>query len=107
MGLFTRIDSVDARTALAQAGAGTAILLDVREQREWSRERIGGTRHIPLSRLSARSSELPRDTPIIAVCRSGHRSAAAAKSLKRGGYTALNLRGGLTAWKRAGLPLER
>jgi rhodanese-related sulfurtransferase len=104
MRLFTRIESVDARTALTRIAAGEAILLDVREQAEWNSEHVGGSLHIPLSRLRSRLDDLPRETTIIAACRSGHRSAVAARTLTRAGYSTANLRGGLSAWKRAGLP---
>lgn len=106
MRLFTRIDSVDAETALARVAAGEAVLLDVREQGEWRREHIEGALHIPLSRLKGRIDELPRDRPIITTCRSGHRSAVAVRALTHAGHSATNLRGGLAAWKRAGLPLS-
>lgn len=106
MRLFTRIDSIDAETALARARAGEAILLDVREQSEWQHEHIEGALHIPLSRLKGRIDELRNDRPIITTCRSGHRSAIAARTLTGAGYSTTNLRGGLAAWKRAGLPLS-
>jgi rhodanese-related sulfurtransferase len=48
---------------------------------------------------------LPHDTAIVTVCRSGHRSALAARTLSRAGHDVLNLKGGLNAWSRAGLPL--
>ena len=101
MGLFTRIESVDAGDALAQVRSGAAVLLDVREQAEWNHDHVDGTLHIPLSRLKRRLAELPRDTTVITACRSGHRSAIAARMLTRTGYHAVNLRGGLGTWKRA------
>ena len=79
--------------------------LDVREDDEWQAGHIDGARHIPLRDLSARAGELPKDRPIIAVCRSGSRSAVAVRGLKQLGYDAENLDGGVTAWSKAGLPL--
>jgi rhodanese-related sulfurtransferase len=81
-------------------------LLDVRELDEWQAGRIAGSQHIPLGELRGRLGEVPKDRTILAVCRHGNRSDAAARGLRTLGYTALNLEGGVTAWKRAGLPLE-
>ena len=80
-------------------------LLDVREDDEWQAGHIDGAQHIPLGQLGERLGELPTGASIVAVCRSGSRSAAAVRGLKQLGYTAENLDGGVTAWSRAGLPL--
>lgn len=79
--------------------------LDVREDDEWQAGHIEGARHIPLGELSRRVDELPKGRPIVAVCRSGSRSAAAVRGLRQLGYDAENLDGGVTAWSKAGLPL--
>jgi rhodanese-related sulfurtransferase len=79
--------------------------LDVREDDEWQAGHIDGARHIPLGELSGRIGDLPKDRPILAVCRSGSRSAAAVRGLRQLGYDAENLDGGVTAWAKAGLPL--
>jgi rhodanese-related sulfurtransferase len=80
-------------------------LVDVREDDEWQAGHIDGARHIPLRELGARAGELSKDRPILAVCRSGSRSAAAVRGLRQMGYEAENLEGGVTAWSKAGLPL--
>ncbi|MGO9083413.1 MAG: rhodanese-like domain-containing protein [Streptosporangiaceae bacterium] len=82
-----------------------AILLDVREDTEWRAGHAPGARHIPLSRLPARMKDLPAHRTVITVCRSGHRSAGAAAMLARNGREVVNLRGGMHAWARAGLPV--
>jgi rhodanese-related sulfurtransferase len=81
-------------------------LLDVREPDEWLAGHIAGAQHIPLGELRERLAEVPKDRTVLAVCRSGSRSEAATRGLRTLGYTAENLEGGVTAWKRAGLPLE-
>ena len=80
-------------------------LLDVREDDEWTAGHIDGAQHIPLAQLSARLEELPKERTIVAVCRSGGRSEAAVGGLRRLGYKAENLEGGVNAWDRARLPL--
>ena len=88
------------------AGRGDLHLLDVREPEEWQAGRIAGSQHIPLGQLRERLGEVPKDRTILTVCRHGNRSDAAARGLRTLGYTVENLEGGVTAWTRAGLPLE-
>lgn len=93
----------EARALLARDGA---LALDVRESFEWQHGRIREALHIPLGELGARLHELPRDRRIVAVCRSGSRSAAVTGALRQRGYDAVNLAGGMLAWAGSGLPLE-
>ena len=94
------VEAVDAGARLADLH-----LLDVREPDEWRAGHIDGAQHIPLGQLRERLGEIPTGTPILAVCRHGNRSESAARGLRTLGYTVENLEGGVTAWKRAGLPL--
>ncbi len=90
-----------------EANARTDLhLLDVREPDEWDAGHIAGAQHIPLGQLRGRLAEVPKDTPILAVCRHGNRSDSATRGLRTLGFTVENLEGGVTAWKQAGLPLE-
>ncbi len=82
-----------------------AVLVDVREPYEWQAGHAPKARHIPLSQLAQRARELPEGRPLIMVCRSGNRSARAAAALARQGRTVSNLRGGMHAWSRSGLPV--
>ena len=81
-------------------------LLDVREPDEWEAGRIEGAHHLPMGQLAARQEEIAEDRPVVAVCRSGARSGQVASALRRAGYEAYNLRGGLKAWSRADLPMS-
>ncbi|WP_018584071.1 rhodanese-like domain-containing protein [Salinispora arenicola] len=95
---------VDATTAAHLVSDGTAILLDVRETDEWAAGHAPGARHVPLGNLDP--DTIPDDRPVIAVCRSGRRSATATAQLRAAGLDASNLTGGMTAWARAGLPVR-
>ena len=99
----TTVDVAEARRR-HQAGA---VLVDVREPEEWRRGHAPGATHIPLGALGGRIGELPRDRDVLLICRSGSRSGTAQRALRRQGYDrALNVDGGMTAWARAGLPME-
>ena len=91
-----------------QAAGERLFLLDVREASEYAEAHIVGSKLIPLSQLANRIAGLPQDQPIVAVCRSGNRSSVAMSVLKRAGFSnVLNLRGGMLAWTRSGLPVKR
>jgi len=81
-----------------------AQVVDVREPAEVADGMIAGARHIPLGDLGARLGELDKSRPVVAVCRSGRRSAAAADQLAAAGFTAYTMTGGMLDWTAAGLP---
>lgn len=80
------------------------FVLDVREPSEYRQGHIPGSVLIPLSSLATRMRELPTDQLIVAVCRSGNRSGMATGLLRQAGYKALNMVGGMNAWRG---PTER
>jgi rhodanese-related sulfurtransferase len=98
---YQTIKAVDASALIADG----AILLDVRDRHEWQAGHAPKARHIPLGQLAARHHELPANRTVITVCRSGMRSAQAARFLAARGQPVANLSGGMHAWARAGLPV--
>jgi len=80
-------------------------VVDVRYPNEWEAGHIDGAVHIPLDYVLDRVEELYRGRPIVTVCRSGSRSAEAAKDLAREGFDVQNLEGGMQAWAAQGLPV--
>ncbi len=98
------VASVDVPTLAARlAGDDPPFLLDVRESWEWAVGNLGGrgARLVPLAELEDRLAELPRDRPIVVYCKSGQRSATAARLLAGRGFPSVaNLDGGIAAWAR-------
>jgi sulfur dioxygenase len=89
--------------------ANDVQLIDVRGPDEYSGPlgHIRGARLIPLGELSERSDEIERDRPVVAVCRSGARSAQAVVLLQKAGYTKVaNLAGGMLRWRATSHPVE-
>ncbi len=87
-----------------------ALVLDVREDKEFASGHIPKAKHIPLGKLSSRMQELDKfkTQPILVTCRSGQRSARACSMLKKAGFEAVyNLAGGILAWERANLPTTK
>jgi rhodanese-related sulfurtransferase len=87
-----------------------ALVLDVREDKEYAAGHIPKARHIPLGQLSSRLQELDKfkSTPVLVTCRSGQRSARACGILKKAGFeTVYNHAGGFIAWQNANLPVTQ
>ncbi|MBI1284624.1 MAG: rhodanese-like domain-containing protein [Thiobacillus sp.] len=87
-----------------------ALILDVREDKEFASGHIPKARHIPLGKLAGRIQELEKykGKPILVTCRSGQRSARACGMLKKAGFeTVYNQEGGIIAWERANLPVTK
>jgi rhodanese-related sulfurtransferase len=87
-----------------------AVVIDVREDAEYAAGHITNARHIPLAQLTGELKALEKfkSRPIIINCRSGPRAASAAGVLQKGGFNEVfTLRGGISAWQQAGMPLEK
>jgi len=98
------VPAIDATSAAARLDGG-ALLLDVREPDEWTAGHAPAAVWIPMREVAARQDELPTDRDIVVVCRVGSRSARVTAALRRAGYEATNLAGGMQAWATAGLPI--
>ena len=110
MSVFSRLRGLSGRSyrraGPAQAAAlveGGGFLLDVREESEFSAGHAPQARNVPLSQLVDHLQKVPENRTVVTVCRSGSRSAHAARLLARQGYDVVNLSGGMYAWQRAGL----
>jgi rhodanese-related sulfurtransferase len=88
------------------------LLVDVREPEEFVGElgHIEGAILVPMDALEHRLPKLAGyvDREVVVVCRAGARSASAAAMLSRAGFSRVaNLEGGMLAWARASLPVQR
>ena len=87
---------------------GNVVILDIRDEHAYREGHIAGARHVSVHDLLDAIAALPRETPIVVVCRSGNRSVGAAKRLLKAGYPEVySMKGGMRAWRRAGLPVEK
>ncbi len=83
------------------------LVIDVREPDEYHHGHFPEARLLPLSHLLTSQPDLPRDRPILIICRTGRRSKRAMRFLIDLGYTDLQcLKGGILSWKALDLPLE-
>lgn len=106
--------------ALASEAPGSYVLIDVREPGEFATAHIAGAIPIPRGVLEFQVEANPaiacvtepalavREQPIVLYCRTGGRSALAAESLQKLGFTRVrSLAGGITAWTAAGKPVTQ
>lgn len=103
----------------ARAAENGDLVLDVRESGELESEgRVPGALHVPRGVLESRADPAaqaaePRLTGlrgtgrVQVLCASGGRAALAADTLRKMGYAAAVIEGGMNAWKAQGLPVER
>lgn len=100
---------ISPETAHAWVAEGEALLIDVREADEVASVRLADAVHMPMSAFDP--ARIPADTgkKVIFVCARGLRSEQVRQYVLSQGILsdAYNLAGGLAAWSRAGLPLEK
>jgi rhodanese-related sulfurtransferase len=100
-----KIDEVSPQEATGRREKG-AVLLDVREPDEWAAGHAPDAIHVPLAEVETTAARFAGQE-VLAVCRSGGRSAKAAETLAQAGIEVRNVAGGMTAWAAAGLPVMR
>ncbi len=104
---FGRVPEIAARELHAQLAGGVRLqLLDVRTGAEFSAGHVEGARNVPITSLQAAVAELDldRSVRVVAICLSAHRSPPAVRLLRSHGHDAVQLRGGMLAWRLARLP---
>lgn len=107
---FSPIREIGALEATQLINRRDALMLDLRDTKDYQSGRIPNAMHLPQGELASRGRELEKLTtrPVIAYCDRGQRSRTAAKVLTQLGFAEVyTLRGGLRAWSEAGLPLEK
>ena len=107
----SRVKEADFRDVKRRIDAREKLtLVDVREDNEWAAGRCQGARHIGRGVLERDIEKLIPDlnAEIVLYCGGGFRSALAAESLQKMGYTKVtSMAGGVRRWRELGLPEDR
>jgi rhodanese-related sulfurtransferase len=85
-----------------------AVVVDLRAAEAYSRGHIVNARNIPFDELETNKDRLDhfRNKPLVVVCEAGLTATKAANLLRNSGFASVyGLRGGMTAWGQAGLPV--
>ena len=100
------IPEIDVHELARRREAG-AVVIDVRQPDEYDEAHVPGATLIPLGEVGGRLDEVPVDTEVLVICRSGGRSLKAAEVMAAAGRRPINVAGGTLAWIEAGLPVAR
>lgn len=96
---------LEPETVKAMLDSGEAVLVDVREEEEFAEDHIEGSLLSPMSDFEVETWPSVPGKKVIISCLGGVRSAAIARKLIASGQGwAIHLKGGLNAWRDAGLP---
>lgn len=101
------VERIDVTEAYARTKRG-AKLVDVRSPGEFRGGHVKNARNVPPELIKQDKVGIRRDTEVLVICLSGHRSARQARKLTNLGYSNVaNVQGGFAAWRRAGLPTKQ
>ena len=101
---INEIDAGELNRWMAQPST-TVHVIDVREPQEYAGGSVAGAELMPLRSLPHHLAEIPRDRPVVLMCRSGARSGHACAFLTAQGFrNVYNLQGGIISWVSQGLP---
>jgi rhodanese-related sulfurtransferase len=92
------------------AGGNKPVLIDVREDTEWTAGHAAGAVHLGKGIIERDiETKIPdKQTPMVLYCGGGFRSALSADALQQMGYTnVISLDGGWRAYQQSGLPIEK
>ncbi|MGV0034506.1 MAG: rhodanese-like domain-containing protein [Candidatus Azotimanducaceae bacterium WSBS_2022_MAG_OTU7] len=87
-----------------------AVLLDIRDIKEYGSGHIAGAMSMPVSSIDARIGELDayKDKPIVLVCKMGQHASATGRKLKALGFDNVRrLSGGMSEWTASSLPVVK
>jgi rhodanese-related sulfurtransferase len=85
-----------------------AIVLDVRDSKEFDKGHVPNARNVPLAQVEQRAAEFKGKKPVIVMCAGGTRAGKAAGALRAQGCdNVFVLDSGVQGWKEAGLPLVK
>ena len=101
---------ISAQGAVSLINKDEAVVVDIRDRKDFGEGRITGSVNIPLSGIKGRANELSKhkDKQIIVVDKMGQHAAMAVKQLNAEGFSnVVRLNGGITDWKASNLPLVK
>jgi rhodanese-related sulfurtransferase len=102
--------SVSAQQLVDMVNRENALVLDIREKKEFQAGHIVDAVNIPYSVLESRLDELKkhRERPIVVTCKMGQSSGAAGTLLRKHGYENVSrLTGGIAEWRNQNLPVVK
>lgn len=101
--------TLNSRELTALVNSEQGVVLDVRAQKDFSAGHIVDSQHIPFEKLTARMAELDKHKgkTLIVVDAMGQHAGSICRDLKKAGFTAAKLSGGIASWRGDNLPLVK
>lgn len=100
-------DSISVHQLTRLVNGANALVIDLREQKEFREGHIVDAVNIPFARLAERIAGLDKSRPLILVDKMGQHSATAGRSLKQAGFQVSRLDGGMSEWTASSLPVVK
>ncbi len=106
--IFTNFENVTVVEASVLLEDDNVTFLDVRTPKEFKEDGyIESTKLIPLGELSQNLKMLDKSKKVLVYCRTGSRSVTASRMLGKNGFVAINMKGGIVAWKSSGYAVKK
>ena len=105
---FSGIPSLAPFAATQLLNDGTAVFVDVRDEKEYKAGHIKGARSIPVNQLDKHIHDIEKykDSDVVVYCDNGMRTSRVTGKLKKQGFTKVStIAGGLANWEKSNLPL--
>ncbi len=102
--------SVSAQELVNLVNRDKAVVVDVRDRKEFAAGHIVDAINIPFATLEKRMSELDsyRERPIVVTCKMGQHAGAAGALLRKAGFeNVMRLSGGIAEWRNSSLPVVK
>ncbi|MEE8389142.1 MAG: rhodanese-like domain-containing protein [Acidiferrobacterales bacterium] len=108
--MIYKIKIVNSAQTVGLINRDDAVVVDVGEPKEFQTGHLPDAINMPLAKLAGNIGALNKykNKPIVVTCRAGNRSMKGAITLKKSGFeNVYSLSGGLAAWQKENLPIER
>lgn len=102
--------SVTAQQLVDLVNRENAVVIDVRDRKEFQAGHIVGAVNVPFASLDARLDELKKyqSRPVVVACKIGQHAGAAGTQLRKAGFeNVTRLTGGMAEWRNQNLPVVK
>lgn len=90
-----------------QVNNANALVVDLREPKEFREGHVVDALNIPYAKLAERIADLDKTRPLILVDKMGQHSAAVGRTLMQAGFQVSRLNGGMSEWTASNLPVVK
>ncbi|HSC75959.1 MAG TPA: rhodanese-like domain-containing protein [Pseudomonadales bacterium] len=100
-------DSISVHQLTFQVNNANALVIDLREPKEFREGHVVDALNIPFAKIADRMAELDKARPLVLVDKIGQHSASIGRTLKHAGFNVMRLTGGMSEWTASNLPVVK